>query len=142
MLSTPETPVEWAQRWLDALKRRDLAQLGPLTSYPFRFDDTGSVVGCKARAATSSEGLGAAIACLLEDALLTGTLQANPEPLLEQKKPSAPPRWAKRWRKELRTEDALVLTVLGDNGISYYFMLLVAADGVRSVFRHAEFWPN
>jgi hypothetical protein len=100
------------------------------------------VVGCKAGDAANREQLSGAIACLLEDELLGGALKANPELLYQRKTVRDLPRWARRWRKDLRTGESVVATDLGDNGISYFFVVAVAEDGVRSLIRHAEFWPN
>lgn len=111
-----------------------------LSAYPFRFEDTGAVVGCSPGTAATKEALLSAVRCLLEDELLTGALQANPEPSFETTK--ALPRWAKQWRKEMSAADTLISTEFGDNGISYYFVVAVSDSGVRGVYRHAEFWPN
>jgi hypothetical protein len=132
--------VEWTGQWLAALRIRDTKALASLSSYPFQFDDTGAVEGCSAGAAASEELVEAAIRCLLDDELLSGALQANSEPLCEERKTL--PRWAKRWRRAVNAHGALVTTEFGDNGISYYLAFVVAANGVRSVYRHAEFWPN
>jgi hypothetical protein len=138
----PTSPTEWAQRWLDAIRARDLESLGTLSAYPFHFDDTGAVVGCAPGAAMGYEQLEAAVRCLFVDDLLTGALKANPEPAFELKKGRTLPSWAKRWRKDVHAEDAVVATEFGDNGISYYFGFAVTSDGVRAVYRHASFWPN
>jgi hypothetical protein len=140
--SVPASPTEWAHRWLDAIRDRDLEALSALTGFPFHFDDTGAVVGCKSGSASSRGELCAAVSCLLDDDLLSGALNANPEPPHELKSAGSLPRWAKRWRKEASPSDKLVVAELGDNGITYFFAIAVSADGVRVVFRHAEFWPN
>lgn len=138
----PTSAVQWAQRWLDAVRSRDVETISILTDYPFRFDDTGAVVGCSAGSAGNRAELEVAVGCLLEDKLLDGALKANPELLYQLKPARSLPRWARRWRKELEGQQKIIFTEFGDNGITYFFVLAVSTDGVRSVFRHAEFWPN
>lgn len=138
----PTSASEWAQRWLDALRARDANTLRSLSSYPFRFDDTNAVRGCQSGAAAQAAELEAAVACLFNDELLTGALKGNLELGYEPTKPTRLPKWAKRWRKDIAPTSSVIATEMGDNGISYFFVIVVAADGVQAVYRHAEFWPN
>jgi hypothetical protein len=129
--------VELATRWLEALKRKDLAVLAQVTSYPFEVRDAGREAVCGKRAAANRAGLDPAVKCLFDNAELIQALESR-APFIEAAGEDAPiPNWAERWWQPSKHRGLSKVSAGVSNPVSYSFdmILMVAPDGVRAFWK-------
>jgi hypothetical protein len=129
--------VHVAGRWLDALKRHDMAALTRVTSFGFEVRDTGQGAQCGKRVAAKPEQLEAAVRCLLNDRELQSSLDAK-KPIVEAAGESeSVPSWAERWwtSKMHSGLQQTFTTVTNPGGLSFDLILMTAPSGVRAVWK-------
>jgi hypothetical protein len=132
--------VHVAERWLDALKRRDIQALTQATSFTFEVRDTGRGAQCKKRVATQAEQLAAAVQCLLNDTALQSGLSAK-KPIVEAAaEGESVPSWAERWwTSQLHSElHQTFTTITSPGGLSFDLILMTAPNGVRAVWKYGS----
>jgi hypothetical protein len=135
-------PRAVADRWIDALRNGDVPALQRATLFPFQLRDTESESGCKGGRADDSEGLVQVLDCLLHRSLLHDDLSQARGRRVEQLDAQQMPRWAKRWKSDVRAGQSLVRVEIFANGITYELVFLIEAGAVRTVWKHAEFDSN
>jgi len=131
------SPTGIAQRWLDALRSRDLSALARLTSYPFEVRDTGREAACGKRSAAKPQALESAVKCLLRNEELHKALASQP-PFVEATGPDySIPDWAERWWQDRQhaTLTKISAGAYDPHGFSFDLVLLLAPDGVRAVWK-------
>jgi hypothetical protein len=129
--------VNVAERWLDALKRQDMAALAQATAFGFEVRDTGQGVQCGKRVAAKPAQLDAAVRCLLNDRELQGGLAAS-KPIVEAAGDGeSVPSWAERWwtSKEHSALQQTFTTVTNPGGVSFDLILMTGPNGVRAVWK-------
>jgi hypothetical protein len=129
--------VNVAERWLDALKRRDMEALNQATSFEFEVRDTGRGAQCGKRVAAKPEQLEAAVRCLLNNRELQGGLGAK-KPIVESAgEGDSVPSWAEHWwtSKEHSGLHQTFTTVTNPGGVSFDLILMTAPNGVRTVWK-------
>lgn len=130
------TPVNLAERWLDALKRQDMEALTQATSFGFEVRDTGREAQCGKRVAAKPEELEAAIRCLLNNRELQAGLGAK-KPIVEAAgEGESLPNWAEPWATQLQSGlHQTFTTVSNPGGVSFDLILMAAPNGVRAVWK-------
>jgi hypothetical protein len=129
--------VNVAERWLDALKSRDMEALNQATSFGFEVRDTGRAAQCGKRGAAKPEQLEAAVRCLLNNRELQGGLNAK-RPIVESAgDDDSIPSWAEGWwtSKEHSGLHQTFTTVTNPGGVSFDLILMTAPNGVRAVWK-------
>lgn len=129
--------VNVAERWLDALKNRNMEALNQATSFGFEVRDTGRAAQCGKRVAAKPEQLEAAVRCLLNNRELQGGLDAK-KPIVESAGDNdSVPSWAERWwtSKEHSGLHQTFTTVTNPGGVSFDLILMTAPNGVRAVWK-------
>jgi hypothetical protein len=132
----PVSELTRAERWLAAFRRGDLAALQAQSRYPFELRDTGEQGHCPGRrTASDAASLGATLACLLDDELLASLLRTHPETAPRALPEGFISSWAARWRGERRPDEKAVTVHVSRPDASFTFILLIAHDGVRSLWK-------
>lgn len=127
-----------AQRWLDALRKRDLDALAQVTTYPFEVRDSGREALCRSSSARAPEELHAAVRCLLNSAELHRAFETRLPSVRASLDDNPVPNWAEQWWNRAvhgglsRTSAALSTP----EGASFDIILMVGADGVRAVWKY------
>jgi hypothetical protein len=135
------TEVQLATRWLEALRRRDIAALERLTSYPFELRDTERDAHCGTRSAAGPSDLPTAIDCLLKDQLFTRALKERSVVKAAHAKDFVP-GFFQGWRRKEHADLWPTMALFGsDAGDEFDLTLLVAKDGVRVVWKRGSFSP-
>lgn len=134
--------IATATEWLEALRTRDIERLGRVTSYPFEVRDTRRAAKCGKRVASGPSTLAAAVDCLFRSDLLHRAMADSPSPGFTAYEASAPlANWIEPWWRDtehrgLQRVATMVATVEGDE---FDFQILVARDGVRTVWKAGSF---
>lgn len=131
-----------ATEWLDALINRDVEHLARVTSYPFEVRDTRRDAKCGKRVAKGPDNLPATVDCLLRSDLLHRAMIDSPEPGFSAYEASESlANWIQPWWRDsehrgLQRVATMVATADGDQ---FDFQMLVAPDGVRTVWKAGSF---
>lgn len=126
--------IALATKWLDALRRKDVAAMIEVTSYPFVLHDTQNQGTCKDRQLASRPNqVATTVKCLLTNDWPDRALERNPKAFFGVL--SYVPDWGKAWSMEM-SSDLLPLDALADApGCEFNFVFLVAKNGVRAVWK-------
>jgi hypothetical protein len=138
-VSTPPAPTvaatDVALRWLDALKRNDVATLQRLSRYPFAFSTFNSPCRCEDGKAKDGDQLARVLAELMKvEDVQTQEVDEQEEITMKQR-----PDWARRWIKKLPKGGKLVRVYTSGTVIYYMeYFLAVVGDQVQTVWVNAR----
>jgi hypothetical protein len=134
--------IATAAEWLEALRTRDIKRLGRVTSYPFELRDTRRDAKCGKRVVKGPDALAAAVECLFRSDLLHRAMVDSPSPGFTAYEASESlANWIEPWWRDtehrgLQRVATMVATAEGDE---FDFQILVAPDGVRTVWKAGSF---
>lgn len=131
-----------AERWLDALRAGDRLALQRMTLSPFQLRDSETESGCKGGRADRPERLDQVLDCLLHRSLLRDDLANARGRRVERLDATEVPRWAQRWKRDVRAGQSVLRVDIFANGITYELVFLIEAGAVRTLWKHAEFDPD
>jgi hypothetical protein len=134
--------IKLAVEWLDALRNRDIKRMAQVTNYPLELCDTRREALCGKRVAKDSDALAKTVECLFKGELLHRALVESPASGFSASAPSeSPPNWVEPWwrEKEHRALQRVGTMVSTAEGYEFDFQILVAREGVRTVWKLGSF---
>jgi hypothetical protein len=136
-----DAAVQIAEKWLDALERRSLAELTTLSAAPFVLHDPKPREGCGTRTAKETAELASTLQCLADNKLLIEDLvfKLNHPHVAERVADDDFPKWSKRWRKEIAREMVPVGFYIIGAGLEHDIILLVEDGHVRAFWRSVKY---
>lgn len=134
--------VALATEWLDAVRDRDIERLGRVTSYPLEVRDTLRHATCGKRLAKGRDTLAAAVNCLVKSDVLHRAMVDTPASgFTAYSAADSLSEWIQPWWREgeHRGLQRIATTVATADGYEFDFEMLVAKDGVRTVWKAGLF---
>jgi hypothetical protein len=133
--------VRIATDWVNALRVGDRAKLQALAVVPFEIEELVEYPKCKPKRTDKPASVPDTLDCFLSDKLLMEELAAQPEPVTEAVSESELHAWATKLKGGSHPGQ-LVQVLLPGNGVSYEFLILTTALGVKRVWKFVEYDPN